>query len=48
MKNKSAIALGKLGVKKRHAKLKRDGVDISKYYSELRKKANKHRVLTSD
>ncbi len=47
MKNPSAVELGKQSVKKRHARLRKQGVDISEYYRELRKKGNKTGVLTS-
>lgn len=42
MKNKSAIALGRKSVEKRHAKILANGGDISSYYSDLRKKGLKN------
>jgi len=38
----AAAALGKRAAEVRHAKLKEQGVDISTYYSELRKKGLKN------
>lgn len=43
----AASALGKKSAEKRHRMLKEKGVDISEYYSNLRRKPNKIKVLTN-